>query len=102
MTVATESRKNCLDKLYEVSFAVNELNLFLDTHPTDAKALELFSEYRAERKNLLQQMAQNYDPMTCDCVDPAISTGTKGDTKYMDQKHFNWVDGPLPWEGGQA
>jgi spore coat protein JB len=91
-----------MDKLYEVSFAVNDLTLFLDTHPTDAKALELFTQYREERKSLLQEMAQNYDPMTCDCVNPAFSGESNGDTKYTDQKHFSWVDGPLPWEGGQA
>jgi spore coat protein JB len=97
-------RQNAMDKIHEVSFALSELILYLDTHPTDEEALNLYREYRDERKGLLSDFAQNFEPLNCDCVDISISDSeeTKKDTTYIDQKHFTWVDGPLPWEGGLA
>ncbi|MDR0964665.1 MAG: spore coat protein CotJB [Clostridium sp.] len=96
------ARQELMDKLNEVSFALSELSLYLDTHPTDETALELFRDYREERKILLLQFAHDFEPLTCDCVDIPISDETKADTMYPDVTHFTWVDGPLPWEGGLA
>lgn len=38
-------RKELLQKINEASFAVDEVKLFLDTHPYDEEALEYFEEY---------------------------------------------------------
>ena len=35
--------------IYEIDFALHELNLFLDTHPTNMRARALLKEYRMKR-----------------------------------------------------
>lgn len=97
-----ESRQDLLRKISEVSFALNDLNLYLDTHPTDKPALDLFQEYHVERRKLMQQYEMDYDPLTIDCVEIDHSEQMNGDCKYPGQRHFHWVDSPLPWEGGLA
>ena len=39
------SRKELMDKINQYSFAMNEANLFLDTHPFDAEALAYFQKH---------------------------------------------------------
>jgi spore coat protein JB len=93
-------REKLLQQISEVSFTVNDLTLYLDTHPTDTKALEAISLAIKERKQLLQTYADQFEPLTMDCVCPDTNNSTKSHTKYGEQKHFTWADGPLPWEGG--
>ena len=38
-------RRDLLNKIYEVSFAVDDVKLYLDTHPWDEEALSYFREY---------------------------------------------------------
>ncbi len=43
-----DKREQMLQKINEISFTVNDLTLYLDTHPTDANALTAFSyQYHA-------------------------------------------------------
>ena len=48
-------RKQMLKEINEVSFVVNDLNLFLDTHPLDENALQSFSQAMEKRKQLLKE-----------------------------------------------
>lgn len=82
------SREQLLNEINEVSFAVNEATLFLDTHPDDEAALAFFKETLPRRKTLMEQFAKEYEPLTVDCICP-------------DTDHWSWTDGPLPWEGGK-
>ena len=66
-------RVQMLKEIDEVSFMVNDLTLYLDTHPTDAEALQAFTDAAKRRKQLMEE---------------------------LNQEHFTWSDGPLPWEGG--
>ena len=93
-------QKNLLKQITEVSFTVNDLNLYLDTHPLDENALNAFKESMTQRKQLLQTYADNFEPLTMNCICPDTNNKTKTNTKYPDQRHFTWSDGPLPWEGG--
>ena len=93
-------RRQMLKEIDEVSFAVNDLTLYLDTHPLDTEALTLFSEAAKKRKQLLESYAKDYEPLTVDCVCPDTGNETDAYTGYAGQKHFTWSDGPLPWEGG--
>ena len=43
-------RCQLLQQINEISFVVNDLNLYLDTHPTDDQALNAFSQAMAQRK----------------------------------------------------
>ncbi|MEY8356316.1 spore coat protein CotJB [Lachnospiraceae bacterium 54-53] len=89
-----------LKQITEISFTVNDLNLYLDTHPLDGNALTAFQQAMEQRKQLLKTYAENFEPLTMDCVCPDTNNKTESHTKYAGQKHFTWSDGPLPWEGG--
>ena len=81
-----------------MDFVIRELNLYLDTHPTDDQALDAFSQAMAQRKQLLDSFAKEYEPLTLNCVCPETNNKSESHTKYPGQKHFTWSDGPLPWD----
>ena len=65
MTYST-SRAQLLNKINEVSFAVDDLLLYLDTHPCCEKGLALYRQYSQERKTLMKEYAQCYGLSTID------------------------------------
>lgn len=77
-----------LNEINETSFGVLELNLYLDTHPQDTKALQLFHELKQRRKTALAAFEKEYYPLTVDCIGPD-QTATQ----------WTWGDAPAPWEG---
>lgn len=91
-------RLQLLKQINEVSFMVNDLTLYLDTHPLDTDALDYFSQMSSQRKELLKLYAENFEPLTMDCVCPDTNNQTKSNTKYAGQRHWTWSDGPVPWD----
>lgn len=79
-----------LNEINTTSFAVNDLVLYLDTHPDDVEGLTLFHECNGRRNKAIQEFEQEYYPLTTDCIHNA---GTVG--------HWSWGDAPAPWEGGE-
>ncbi|MCI8551226.1 MAG: hypothetical protein HFI68_11690 [Lachnospiraceae bacterium] len=43
-----------LERLNEISYMLNDLSFYMDTHPADGRAVDWFDEYNAERKELLE------------------------------------------------
>jgi spore coat protein JB len=82
------SRREMLQKINEVSFAVVELNLFLDTHPEDSNALEYFNECSRHRQKLLREYARMYGPLIVD------------DANENPGSYWNWIQMPWPWQEG--
>lgn len=80
------SREQLLRQINESSFAVNDILLFLDTHPKDQEALEYFSKAVAARKTAMKQYAQAYGPLTIDTADDNAS------------RSWQWIEQPFPWE----
>ncbi len=93
-----DKRGEMLQKINEISFTINDLTLYLDTHPTDENALTAFSRAASERKNLLEAYAKEFEPLTMNCVCPDTNNQTGSHTSYPDKKHFTWADGPIPWD----
>lgn len=83
-------RETAMEEINAVSFAINDLTLYLDTHPECQEALTLFRELLSKRLELLEDYASKYNPLT----QLSIVTGTP------DSKEYSWAEGPLPWEGG--
>ena len=85
------SREQLLGKINEVSFAVDDILLFLDTHPCSEEALAYYREAAGMRRELMEEYANCYGPLT---VDDAVHD-TCGTWKWMTQ--------PFPWqmEGGR-
>lgn len=84
-------RAALLKEIDEVSFTLNDVTLYLDTHPECKDGLACFNEMAPRRAALLKQFAEQYEPLTVDCIG-------KNGTTLTD--HFIWLDGPAPWEGG--
>ncbi|WP_373217603.1 spore coat protein CotJB [Ruminococcus sp. 5_1_39BFAA] len=80
------SRSRLLQSINEVSFAVNDILLYLDTHPCDEKALAYYKDVAEQRRKLMDEYARTCGPLT---VDDALLTG--GDT-------WKWMEQPFPWE----
>ncbi len=83
-------REALMSKIATVSFAINDLTLYLDTHPACPNGLELFKELLTQRLDLLAEYAKNYNPLT----QISMITGNP------DTDQYGWAEGPMPWEGG--
>ena len=64
-------RMQLMKEIGEASFMVNDLTLYLDTHPTDQEALKAFSEASKKRRELMEICADQFEPLTMDLVWPA-------------------------------
>lgn len=82
-------QKHLLMQVNEAGFALDDVVLFLDTHPDCQQALAYYHKVRDMKKALMQEYAELYGPLTKDQVRP-------------DAKCFTWVDAPWPWEGGMC
>ena len=53
-------RQTMLKKVQAASFALDDLKLYLDTHPTDKKALSAFAKYQDEYERALAEYTAKY------------------------------------------
>ena len=84
-----EDRERLMTELNEVSFVLDDLTLYLDTHAEDLNALNLYTETSKKRDEIKKEFSRRYYPLTRDCI---IEIGA-------DQNGFCWQQGPIPWEG---
>lgn len=73
-------------RIFEMDFAIHELLLFLDTHPTNQKAMELLNEYRKRRMALIKVYEEKFGAFIMQYEDTPTSACWK------------WLEGPWPWE----
>ncbi len=71
------------DQIGELSFAMDDLRLYLDTHPNSNEALALFSEYMDKRAELVGKYTENYGPL-----DSYLVNASGG---------WDWNAAPMPW-----
>ena len=81
-----QQREMLLKKINEVSFAVDDILLFLDTHPDCQEALDFYRQNVAIRKEALSESARLYGPLTIDTADDSCS------------RSWEWIQQPFPWE----
>lgn len=74
-----------LHEIMSLAFSVNDLALYLDTHPCDRKALALHNEYSMKMQKLTDEYQENYGPLTN--ID-------------SNSNEWNWINNPWPWERG--
>ena len=77
-------RQQLYNKIQKYSFAIKELNLYLDTHPDCRRALTLFNKYNGLLKSAEEEFARRFGPIT------PVQTN--------DSQHWSWIDEPWPWE----
>ncbi len=81
-----QSRSELIHQLSYIGFAMDDIRLFLDTHPGDTRAIELFNDYAKTYAALKQEYTDNYQPFTSYC-------------RNNDDNMWLWNDFPMPWEG---
>ena len=60
----SRDRLELLKEIMAVDFSLVELNLYLDTHPMDQRALRLHNEYVVKYKLLKEKYEKDYAPLT--------------------------------------
>ena len=71
-----------LFNVMQYSFAINDLNLYLDLHPDDQKTFHLFKKYIEEEKKAKDEYEKNYGPIVLNDTTSA---------------RYEWVS-EWPWE----
>lgn len=77
-------RENLMKRLFEASFAIDEVKLFLDNNPTDQKALDYYERYKKLRHSLVEEYTNRFGPLTADNVNVT--------------NEWTWATTPWPWE----
>lgn len=77
-------------KIWELDFALHELVLFLDTHPTNAKAISLMREYRKLRNETVALYESKFGEYIVTPADAPL------------EDDWKWIKGPWPWENNFA
>ena len=76
-------------ELMAVDFAISELGLYLDTHPSDQEAFALYQKYVQMYQEGKKRYQEQYGPLM------------QKDTAQMGK--YRWLENPWPWdaEGGK-
>lgn len=77
------NRDMLMQKIMEYKFAINDMALFLDTHPCNDKALKHHNHYVCEYKKLVQKYESKHGPLS---IEADIDSWEK------------WVYDQWPWE----
>lgn len=72
-----------VDKYY---FALHEMRMYLDSHPDDAEALQLFNQYRSAYVKAKDAYEANFGALDIE-----------SDT--LEKAPFHWAVTPFPWKG---
>ncbi len=78
-------RQKLLRKISAAQFAAWELHLYLDTHPCDTSASEMFEKYTNECSVLKKEYEAKYGPLTA-----------------KNSVDADWLNGPWPWENERS
>ena len=80
----TCSQREMLHKIMSLNFAINDLALYLDTHPEDRNAIRMHCEYSEKQIELTKEYQRLYGPLTINFMSDS----------------WDWIDEPWPWERG--
>lgn len=74
-----------MKKVYETGFALDDILLYLDTHPTDVEAMTYYRYAQQANRDAVRAYEQVYGPL--------MITQVASDD-------WPWMKNPWPWEGG--
>ena len=74
-----------LREVQALSFAKVETELYLDTHPENAAALEYYKEILGDLDEVMTEYQNKYGPL--------LAEGVVGES-------WNWIKGKWPWQLG--
>ena len=71
-------------ELQAMGFAIQELALYLDTHPDDKEALALYRAYQKMNHKAMMEYSEKCGPLN--------------HKMPVDDQTYTWLDDPWPWE----
>lgn len=77
--------RDLMKSIYKIGFSLDDMILYLDTHPKDREALDYYQKLRKEYHELIRTYSRNYGPLFAKDV--------------HNENYFSWVNRPMPWEG---
>lgn len=77
-------RQKLMRKIQMYDFMLFEVALYLDTHKTDREALVFYQKHKEIARQMTEEYIQKYGPLRIP------------DSKS--EHHWEWTDGPWPWE----
>ncbi|MCD8376169.1 MAG: spore coat protein CotJB [Oscillospiraceae bacterium] len=80
---AADVVKGPLTELQTLEFVLQELVLYLDTHPDDQEAFALFQQYAALEQECRQRYQSRFGPLTANAA--------------AARSRYTWNRGPWPW-----
>ncbi len=78
------NRERLLRRLQAVCFCVEDVILYLDTHPTDMNAIEYYKRHKEMLQEVTAEYTRMYGPITAS--DVCVSN------------KWSWINCPWPWE----
>ena len=84
------SQSQLYELITKTSFAVNDIQLFLDSHPDCSQALAYFHEHNTLRQEALKEYSRRFGPLT---IDTSCENASN---------RWEWIHGKWPWEGGNC
>ena len=80
------SPQQLMNTVQTASFALDDLGLFLNTHPDCREAVNFYNQQRELRNQAIREYTEFYGPIT----------------KYHvnTRQGWSWTETPWPWEGG--
>lgn len=73
--------------LMAMDFALVELGLYLDTHPGDTDAIDMFNAYFNMYLELKRRYEELYGPITS--------------KSHIPGKYYDWIKSPWPWDSAE-
>lgn len=79
-----EEQTRLMLRLQQLGLTMDDLREYLDTHPGDSFAIQRFNMSAEEYRQLLDQFAESYGPLTWHCDN-------------SDEEHWLWAGQDFPW-----
>lgn len=74
-----------LTEIDALSFALVDLNLYLDINPDNKEAINLFNNYREKKESLIKEYEKKYGPITLE-------------SDSLNSYPWEWINMPWPWD----
>lgn len=87
-----KSEEAMLLKIQQTGFVLDDLRLYLDTHPKCQEGLKLYKSMLRRIKTLKKEFALQFYPLTPDCMVDIYEENPDSDC-------YCWGEGRIPWEG---
>ncbi|MBD5095530.1 MAG: spore coat protein CotJB [Lachnospiraceae bacterium] len=79
------NKKELFNFISQVSFMLDDITLFLNTHPDCEDAISAYNQFKEMRREAVFEYTENYGPLNRYDVNAC--------------NYWDWVNKPWPWEG---